>query len=160
MGPLGGCKLHPPFWAHGQVTPEGSNFGGCNFLTPILGPSGVTCPFFTFRTLTVSGPPLHQQIPNPPTACKPSHEAKERVHFSYAATTALHMIKQPTLTIIKPDGALPPPPPILHPDKIPTKKSKAQERRKGLANYSCGYFCMHSSASFCACYKFNLLRFA
>jgi len=30
-GPNGGCNLHPPFWAHGQVTQRGPILGGAIF---------------------------------------------------------------------------------------------------------------------------------
>ena len=52
-----GCFLHPPFWAHGQVTPRSKKIGGCNFGKPHLGHHGVTCPFFSFGLPSISGPP-------------------------------------------------------------------------------------------------------
>ena len=75
-----------PTWAHLGVQsatpilgpwasdPKGAQFWGVQFLNPpILGPFGATCSFFSFRTLTVPGPSLHQRLPNlwlpiPPTA--------------------------------------------------------------------------------------------
>ena len=47
---MGGAFLHPPFWAHGQVTPNPKKLGVQFWEPPILGPLGVTCPFLQFRT--------------------------------------------------------------------------------------------------------------
>jgi len=56
-GPRGGCFLHTPFWAHGQVSPNPKELGGCNFGKTHFGQLGVTCPFFCFGLLSISGPP-------------------------------------------------------------------------------------------------------
>jgi len=47
--------MHPPFWAHGQVTPNTKKIGGCNFENPHFGPRRVTCRFLQFWT------PEHQR---------------------------------------------------------------------------------------------------
>ena len=68
--------MHPPFWAHGQPTPEGPNFGGGAILEPpILGPLGVTCPFFQFRTPEHLGTTwtTHTPTDTQPIARKPTH---------------------------------------------------------------------------------------
>jgi len=55
-GPTWGCAFcFPPFWAHGQVTPNPKKFKWCNFGNPHFGPIGVTCPFLQFWT------PEHQR---------------------------------------------------------------------------------------------------
>jgi len=63
-----GGFLHPPFWAHGQVTPNPKKLGGVQFWEPpILGPSGSLALFCTFGLLSISrppGPPTHLPIPN------------------------------------------------------------------------------------------------
>jgi len=157
MGPPGGVQSAPPVWAHGQVTPEGPNFGGCNFGNPHFGPTWGHLPIFQFwlppgqwPTPTPTNTTL--PLPNPPTARKPSHEAKARVHFCYAAVaaataaaataaaavaaaavaTALHMIKQPPPTIIKPDGALPPRHPYSTLAKYLLKSRKPKCDARGL----------------------------
>ena len=48
IGAQMGVHFAPPFWAHGQVTPEGPTFGGCNFWTPHFGPIWGHLPIFQF----------------------------------------------------------------------------------------------------------------
>jgi len=45
------CFLHPPFWAHGQVTPNSKKLWGLQIWEPPhFGHFGVTCPFLQFWT--------------------------------------------------------------------------------------------------------------
>jgi len=45
-GPTWGGDFAPPFWAHGQKTPNPKKLGGANFGTHIMGPSGSLALFF------------------------------------------------------------------------------------------------------------------
>ena len=55
--------MNPPFWAHGQVTPNPKKIGCLQFREPpILGPSGSLALFCSFGLLSISGtnePPSH-----------------------------------------------------------------------------------------------------
>ena len=41
--------MHPPILGPWATDPKGAQFWGCNIEPPILGPSGVTCPFSVLR---------------------------------------------------------------------------------------------------------------
>ena len=49
-GQTWGCFLHPPLWAHGQVTPNPKKLGVAILGTPHFWHLGVTCPFLQFWT--------------------------------------------------------------------------------------------------------------
>jgi len=73
-GPHGWVFLHPPFWAHGQVTPNPKKIGGAILGTPILGPLGSLALFCSFGILIISGTPgspPHLPIPNLSPASPP-----------------------------------------------------------------------------------------
>ena len=64
---LGGAFCTPHFGPMGKWPLRGPILGGAILEPPILGPSEVTCPFFSFRPLSISrprGPPIHLPIPN------------------------------------------------------------------------------------------------
>jgi hypothetical protein len=69
-----GGAICTPILGPWATDPKRAQFwGGAIFTPPILGPFGVTCPFFSFGPLSISGSTLHQRIPylwlaNPPTA--------------------------------------------------------------------------------------------
>jgi len=64
---MGGCFLHPPFWAHGQVTPNPKNWGVQFWEPSFWAHSGSLALFCTFGLLSIRGPPgppSHLRIPN------------------------------------------------------------------------------------------------
>ena len=68
-GPTWGwCFLHPPFWAHGQVTSNPKKLGRMEFWEPpILGPTVSLVLFCSFELLSFNGTPgtpSHLPIPN------------------------------------------------------------------------------------------------
>jgi len=71
---VGGCFLHPPFWAHGQVTPNPKKWGSAILGTPILGPSVSLSLFCSFGLLSISGPPGRpSRTDTQPIARKPNY---------------------------------------------------------------------------------------
>jgi len=85
---LGCCFLHPPFWAHGQVTPNQKKFGGLQFWEPpILGPSRSLALFCSFGHLSISGipgTPSHLPIRNLSPANPPVLGKKKlKLFFSF-----------------------------------------------------------------------------
>ena len=56
---LGGCFLHHPFWAHGQVNLNPKKLGGGILGTPHFGPLVATCPFFGLLSITDHLDQLH-----------------------------------------------------------------------------------------------------
>ena len=89
---LGGCCLHAPFWANGQVTPERPNFGGCNFITPHFGPIWGHLPILHFSLpsgLWTTPTPTNTILPlsNPLTAPrKPSQTQTMKLKNEFTST--------------------------------------------------------------------------
>ena len=99
--------MHPPFWAHGQVTPNGPNFGGAIFDPPFWALLGSLVHFFSFGPLSISGPTLHQRIPYLWLASNPSPTLGVHTNDTQRINLTLNHIADHPSPGVNTDGARP-----------------------------------------------------